>query len=80
MIEWTDYSRSPESAPRCSRTVGKERAGDEGLRSVLVAGRYLDMTAPVCAAMGCGGRPQFVELLTGIPGAFRPVCRISSGT
>jgi hypothetical protein len=25
---------------------------------------------------GCGGRPKFVELLTGIPGASRPVRRI----
>jgi hypothetical protein len=25
---------------------------------------------------GCGGRPQFVELLTGIPAASRPVRRI----
>lgn len=25
---------------------------------------------------GCGGGPQFVELLTGIPGASRPVCSI----
>jgi hypothetical protein len=25
---------------------------------------------------GCGGRPQFAELITGIPGASRPVRRI----
>jgi hypothetical protein len=25
---------------------------------------------------GCGGRPKFVELITGIPGASRPVRRI----
>jgi hypothetical protein len=25
---------------------------------------------------GCGGRPQFVALITGIPGASRPVRRI----
>jgi hypothetical protein len=25
---------------------------------------------------GCGGRPAFVELLTGIPGASRPVRRV----
>ncbi len=25
---------------------------------------------------GCGGQPAFVELLTGIPGASRPVRRI----
>jgi hypothetical protein len=25
---------------------------------------------------GCGGRPEFVELITGIPGASRPVRRI----
>jgi hypothetical protein len=25
---------------------------------------------------GCGGRPQFVELLTNIPSASRPVRRI----
>jgi hypothetical protein len=37
--------------------------------------RIRDLLARMCHD-GCGGRPQFVELTAGIPGASRPVRRI----
>jgi hypothetical protein len=40
--------------------------GDQRIGDLLARMRY----------DGCGGRPAFVELLTGIPGASRPVRRI----
>jgi hypothetical protein len=40
--------------------------GDQRLNDLLAKMRH----------DGCGGRPEFVELITGIPGASRPVRRI----
>ena len=51
----------PRRGPHDARRLGDHRLGD------LLARMRHD---------GCGGRPEFVELITGIPGASRPARRI----
>ena len=73
---------SPSKHPPRSTAPGQWRCGREGMpcRDASHTGGSGDQRiGDLLERMrhdGCGGKPQFVELITAIPGASRPLSRI----
>ena len=66
------HFRTQRAEVRRQQNLSQQQLGD----MADLGPNYLGQAEHGVANAGCGGHEEFVELLTGIPGASRPVRRI----